>query len=50
MDYQRIATEEAFAPSEIIERWRVMLGDQLHNEAGFKSLWGYFLESKMETL
>ena len=43
MSYQRIATEEAFAPPEILDRYRVLLQDGSYNDPGFKSLCGFYL-------
>jgi 5-carboxyvanillate decarboxylase len=40
---QRIATEEAFAPPEILERYRALLRDGSYNDRGFKSLCGFYL-------
>ena len=41
--HQRIATEEAFAPPEILDRYRVLLEDGSYNDPGFKSLLGFYL-------
>jgi 5-carboxyvanillate decarboxylase len=41
--YQRIATEEAFAPPEILDRYRVLLQDGSYNDPGFRSLCGFYL-------
>jgi 5-carboxyvanillate decarboxylase len=43
VSYQRIATEEAFAPPEILDRYRVLLQDGSYNDPGFKSLCGFYL-------
>jgi 5-carboxyvanillate decarboxylase len=40
--YQRIATEEAFAPPEIISRYRALLADGTYKDPGFESLWGFY--------
>lgn len=40
--YQRIATEEAFAPPEIIERYKALLQYRSYNDPGFESLWGFY--------
>lgn len=37
--HRRIATEEAWAPAEILNRWVKMLEDGSHNDPGFGSLW-----------
>lgn len=42
MTYQRIATEEAFAPREILDRYRKLLDDGSCNDPGFRSLWGFY--------
>jgi 2,3-dihydroxybenzoate decarboxylase len=39
--YQRIATEEAFAPPEILDRYRILFDDGSYNDPGFKSLCGF---------
>jgi 2,3-dihydroxybenzoate decarboxylase len=41
--YRRIATEEAFAPPEILERYRALLDAQPSADPGFTSLWGFYL-------
>lgn len=43
--YRRIATEEAYAPQEMIDEYRRMLRDD-DVEIGFRSLMGYFLGSE----
>jgi 5-carboxyvanillate decarboxylase len=43
--YQRIATEEAFAIKEIFDLYRRMLADGSYDDPGFRSLWGFYLES-----
>ncbi len=45
MDYQRIATEEAFATAEQITLYRRMLANQTLRDPGFLSLWGFYLSS-----
>jgi 2,3-dihydroxybenzoate decarboxylase len=40
--YRRIATEEAWAPQAMLDRWVRMLKDGSHNDPGFNSLWGFF--------
>jgi 5-carboxyvanillate decarboxylase len=42
-DYQRIATEEAFAPPDMIERYKRAINDRTVDDPGFNSLMGYFL-------
>ena len=46
--YLRIATEEAFAPPELIALWRSMLEDGTCDDPGFLSLPGFYLRSKAE--
>lgn len=41
--YSRIATEEAFAPSDMIERYRKIIQEDGVDDPGFMSLMGYFL-------
>ncbi len=42
-DYLRIATEEAFAPPELLERYRKLLDAGVPDDPGFASLWGFYL-------
>ncbi|OGA11902.1 MAG: amidohydrolase [Betaproteobacteria bacterium RIFCSPHIGHO2_12_FULL_69_13] len=42
-DYLRIATEEAYAPAELLERYAELLRKQPGVDPGFDSLWGFFL-------
>jgi len=42
-NYLRIATEEAFAPPELLERYRALLNDGVPDDPGFSSLWGFYL-------
>ncbi|MQA07217.1 MAG: amidohydrolase family protein [Pseudonocardiaceae bacterium] len=46
-DYLRIATEEAFAPPEVISEWRGLL-ERGDIDPGFASLWGFFLTTRAE--
>src|SRR5271163_1194682 len=39
--YLRIATEEAFAPPELLARYRKLLEDG-YDDPGFRSLWGFY--------
>src|ERR1700679_1191839 len=39
--YIRIATEEAFAPPELIARYRQLL-EEGYDDPGFRSLWGFY--------
>jgi 5-carboxyvanillate decarboxylase len=41
--YLRIATEEAFAPAELLQRWKAMLEKGGNLDPGFVGQWGYFL-------
>jgi 5-carboxyvanillate decarboxylase len=41
--YLRIATEEAYAPPELIQRWKAMLDKGANLDPGFTGQWGYFL-------
>jgi 2,3-dihydroxybenzoate decarboxylase len=41
--YRRIATEEAFASPEILDRYRALLQDGSYNDPGFRSLCGFYL-------
>jgi 5-carboxyvanillate decarboxylase len=46
--YLRIATEEAFAPPELLAAWREMLDAGSEDDPGFRSLWGFYLTSDAE--
>jgi 5-carboxyvanillate decarboxylase len=46
--YLRIATEEAFAPPELVTMWQSMLADGTCDDPGFVSLQGFYLRSKAE--
>jgi 5-carboxyvanillate decarboxylase len=46
--YLRIATEEAFAPPELLAAWREMLDGGAVDDPGFRSLWGFYLNSDSE--
>jgi 5-carboxyvanillate decarboxylase len=39
--YQRIAAEEAFAPPEMLDRYKQLL-DEGYDDPGFRSLWGFY--------
>jgi 2,3-dihydroxybenzoate decarboxylase len=41
VEYSRIATEEAFAPPELLARYRKLLEDG-YGDPGFRSLWGFY--------
>jgi 5-carboxyvanillate decarboxylase len=47
-EYLRIATEEAFAPPELIALWRSMLEEGTCDDPGFVSLHGFYLRSTAE--
>ena len=43
----RIAAEEAWAPSELLERYRKLLAEKPESwDPGFHILWGFFLGAK----
>jgi len=44
--YRRIATEEAWAPPELIKEYRRLLDNKLIDDPGFNSLWGFYGGSK----
>jgi 5-carboxyvanillate decarboxylase len=46
--YLRIATEEAFAPPELVTLWQSMLADGTVDDPGFVSLQGFYMRSKAE--
>ena len=41
--YRRIAAEEAFAPTDMIERYKALIAGGAARDRGFESLMGYFL-------
>jgi len=43
MNYQRIATEEAFAIPELFDCYRRLLAGGSPDDPGFESLWGFYL-------
>lgn len=43
-DYLRIATEEAWATPDMLDRWRRILKKKSFHDPGFLALWGFFLE------
>ena len=43
IDCKRIATEEAYAPADMLERYRALIRDHSSFDPGFESLMGYFL-------
>lgn len=46
--YQRIATEEAFAPPEMFRMYREMLEKKSSDDPGFQSMWGFYLLNPSE--
>src|ERR1700685_1097702 len=44
--YARIATEEAFAPAWMLERYASLLARRAVDDPGFQSLWGFYLGSR----
>ena len=47
-DYLRIATEEAFAPPELIATWRTMIETGSYDDPGFISLVGFYTAARTE--
>jgi 5-carboxyvanillate decarboxylase len=47
-DYLRIATEEAWAPAEMLNRYRQLLASRALDDPGFQSLWGFYLGNPSE--
>lgn len=47
-DYLRIATEEAFAPPELIALWREMIDKGTFDDPGFVSLVGFYTGARTE--
>lgn len=45
-NYKRIATEEAFAPADMLQRYRRLLEGSGSSDPGFNSLWGFYLGNK----
>jgi 5-carboxyvanillate decarboxylase len=43
--YLRIAAEEAFLTTEILEGYRELLRDGSHGDPGFADLWGHFMKT-----
>jgi len=46
--YRRIATEEAFAPPEMLRLYRELLAGGGCDDAGFKGMWGFYSGSRSE--
>lgn len=46
--YLRIATEEAFATADMLERYRALVAGGKFDDPGFHSLWGFYLSSPSE--
>src|SRR3974390_3119965 len=47
-DYLRVATEEAWAPAEMLDRYRRLLASRTIDDPGFQSLWGFYLGNSSE--
>ena len=45
--YKRIATEEAWAPADMLNRWRRLLNDKTFDDPGFLAMWGFFLKQNV---
>jgi 5-carboxyvanillate decarboxylase len=43
--YRRIATEEAFAPPEVLEIYRTMVENKTLDDPGFNTMFGFYLSS-----
>lgn len=43
--YRRIATEEAFCPPEMLDRYRKLIEAGAIDDIGFNSMWGFYLSS-----
>lgn len=41
--YRRIATEEAFCPPDLLDRYRRLIEEKAIPEIGFNSMWGFYL-------
>ena len=48
MDYERIATEEAFATPDLFDCYRTIIESRSVDDPGFYSLWGHYLIDKSE--
>jgi 2,3-dihydroxybenzoate decarboxylase len=48
VSYLRIATEEAWGPPEMFERYRRLLADKSCDDPGFNSMWGFHLLNQSE--
>ncbi|MBI2994784.1 MAG: amidohydrolase [Gammaproteobacteria bacterium] len=46
--YRRIATEEAWAPTEMLELYMKLMAKRSFDEPGFRSLMGFYLQSPSE--
>lgn len=40
--YKRIATEEAFCPPDLLDRYRKIVDDNSLDDIGFNSMWGFY--------
>ncbi|MCW3837588.1 amidohydrolase family protein [Sphingomonas canadensis] len=43
--YKRIATEEAFCPPEMLERYKRLIDEKAVDDIGFNSMWGFYSSS-----
>lgn len=41
--YKRIATEEAWAPAEMLDLWRRIIREKTFDDPGFLNMWEFFL-------
>lgn len=44
---KRIATEEAWAPTQLLDAWRRLLDTKSFDDPGFRSMWGFFLNQNV---
>jgi 5-carboxyvanillate decarboxylase len=42
LGWLRIATEEAYAPAELVQRWKAMVAKEGNLDPGFRDQWSYF--------
>ena len=46
--YRRIATEEAWAPAELLQRYRKLIASNTLDDPGFNTMWGFYLAGTSE--
>lgn len=46
--YRRIATEEAWAPAELLQRYRELIASNSLDDPGFNTMWGFYLAGTSE--